>query len=616
MRGLDGSGVNNANMTTLPDGNAPRMQMYLWNGATPNRDGDLDAEIVLHEYAHGLSWRLVGGGTGISALQASGMGEGWSDFYALALLSQASDDPNGCYAMGGYVAHLFGGQPYSYYFGIRRYPYSTDMTKNPLTFVHVSQAVYDGSMPRNPTMTSTAATAASEVHNLGEVWCSALWEMRANLIAKYGFAVGNQLALQLVTDGMKLSPADPTFLQARDAIIQADLVDNGGANRNALWSAFAKRGMGFSATCPASYTTAGVVEAFDNGDPLQAAPLTGFVTSGGRGGTFAPGCQTYTLTNSGTVPLPWTALHTQPWFEISQASGVLATGATVTVSVCLNAAANILGAGNFTDTLVFSNSLTGMLQTRNVTLDVLPPQRAYYFGFDTDPGWTKNGAWAFGHPTGAGGGSYGYADPVNGATGTNVYGVNLSGNYVTTLGAQFNLTTPALNLTGKTNCVLQFQRWLNSDDSLFVSAELYLSTNGTAYTRLWANGLATSENAWSKQHYNLAALADNQPTVYLRWSYRILKAGARPMSGWNIDDVEILADSAPVLVPRLDFAMSANTAVLAWPTNATGLVLQQNSDLATTNWVIVTNAISVAGTNNQVSLTPLTGNRFFRLKSP
>ncbi|NOS69498.1 MAG: hypothetical protein HOP33_06155 [Verrucomicrobia bacterium] len=619
--GQDGSGFNNANMTTPPDGSTPRMQMYLWNGTTPNRDGDLDAEMVLHEYTHGLSWRLVGGGVGISALQTSGMGEGWSDFYALALLGEAGDDPNGCYALGGYVAHLFGGQPESYYFGVRRYPYSTDMKKNPLTFGHISQAVYDGSIPRNPTMTSTQQQSPAEVHNLGEVWCSALWEVRASLIARHGFASGNQLALQLVTDGMKLSPAEPNFLQARDAIIQADLVNNTGTNHNELWAAFARRGMGFSATCPDSSTTANAVEAFDNGDDLQATPDTAFITSGGKGGAFSPSCQTYTLTNAGVASLSWAAVHTQPWLDVSPASGVLATGETVTVSVCLNASANALNAGGYTGTLAFSNTLTGAIQARGVVLDVLPTQRAFYFPLDTDPGWTHSGTWTFGHPNGLGGDggfSYGFADPTNGATGSNVYGVNLNGNYATTLGAAFNLTSGALNLTGKSNCVVQFQRWLNSDDSLFVQAEFYVSTNGTAYTRIWANGLATTDSAWSKQHYNISALADNQPTVHLRWTYRIIKTGARAMSGWNIDDVEILADAAPVIVaPLLDIQLTPpDTALLSWPTNAAGFVLQQNSDLSTTNWLDATNTASVVGTNSQVIISPLNGTEFFRLVHP
>jgi len=257
----DGSGVNNANFSTPPDGSPGRMQMYIFTGVTPNRDGDLDAEVILHEYTHGLSNRRVGGGVGISALQSGGMGEGWSDFYAMALLSSPDDDVNAPYASGGYVTYLMSGLTQNYYFGIRRYPYCTDMTKNPLTFKDIDplQASSHTGIPRSPII----GTTANEVHNMGEVWCMTLREARANLIMKYGWAIGNQLILQLVTDGMNLSPANPNFLQTRDAILQADQVDTGGANQYELWSAFAKRGMGFSATSPVSSTATGVVEAFN-----------------------------------------------------------------------------------------------------------------------------------------------------------------------------------------------------------------------------------------------------------------------------------------------------------------------------------------------------------------
>jgi hypothetical protein len=72
----DGGGYNNANFSTPSDGSPGRMQMYLFDGPSPYRDGDLDAEIVLHEYTHGLSNRRGGGGVGLSALQSRGMGEG------------------------------------------------------------------------------------------------------------------------------------------------------------------------------------------------------------------------------------------------------------------------------------------------------------------------------------------------------------------------------------------------------------------------------------------------------------------------------------------------------------------------------------------------------------
>jgi uncharacterized repeat protein (TIGR01451 family) len=261
----DGGGFNNANMLTLPDGIPPRMQMYLFDGPTPDRDGDLDAEIVLHEYTHGLSNRRVGGGVGIFQLQTGGMGEGWSDFYGLSLLAESTDALNGNWAAGGYATFNFFGLQENYYYGIRRYPYSTNLSKNPLTFKDIdpTKASAHPGIPRNPIFGPFTPFDAAEVHNQGEVWCVTLWELRANFITKYGFATGNQLALQLVTDAMSLCPPNPNFLQSRDAILLADRINNSNANYNEIWRAFAKRGMGSSATAPDSSTTQGVFESFD-----------------------------------------------------------------------------------------------------------------------------------------------------------------------------------------------------------------------------------------------------------------------------------------------------------------------------------------------------------------
>ena len=263
----DGRHANNANMSTPPDGCAPRMQMYVFDGASPARDGSLDAQIVLHEYTHGLSTRLVGGGAGIDALQTAGMGEGWSDFYALALLTDPAVDVDGVYPMASYVAYHGFGTTFdqNYYYGIRRYPYCTDTNKNPLTFADIDPwkaSAHDG-VPRNPLLGPFRADLANEVHSQGEVWCMMLWEMRANLIRKLGPEAGNNLALQLVTDGLKLSPPNPNFVQARDAILLADRMWSGGANAPEIWSVFAKRGLGFNAKAPESYTTAGAQESYD-----------------------------------------------------------------------------------------------------------------------------------------------------------------------------------------------------------------------------------------------------------------------------------------------------------------------------------------------------------------
>jgi uncharacterized protein (TIGR03437 family) len=215
----DGSGTNNANYSGGRDGSPARIQMYLWTG-NPQLDGDLDQSIILHELAHGLSTRLVGNGTGLTGTQGRGMGEGWSDYFALTLQRDPGDDLDGKYAIGQYAYN-------NYARGIRRFPYSVETGVYPLNF---------GDIRKN-----------TEIHAVGEIWCNTLLEMRALLIRKYGFQEGQRQSLQLVVDGLKLTPVSPTFLDARNAIILADRVNNDGANQCLIWQAFSKRGMGFSA---------------------------------------------------------------------------------------------------------------------------------------------------------------------------------------------------------------------------------------------------------------------------------------------------------------------------------------------------------------------------------
>jgi len=368
----DGAGTDNANMSTPPDGSPPRMQMFLFTGPNPDRDGDYDAEVILHEYTHGLSNRRVGGGVGISQLQTAGMGEGWSDFYGLALLAEPGDDLHGNYAAGGYLTYeLIPGFTQNYYFGIRRYPYSTDLTKNPLTFrdIDPAQASPHDGVPLSPLFEPWFPGFADEVHNQGEVWCATLWDARASLVAKHGFEAGNQLILRLVTDGMNLSPVNPNFLQARDAILQADRVNNGGSNLPELWAAFAKRGMGFSATSPASSTTAGVRESFDPPDDLLVTPLDGLVAKGPEGGPFAPPAQAYTLTNGSTNLVVWSVLPHAGWVSVSPASGSLTPGGPAAiVTVAIDRVVNNFPSGEYADSVVFSNHVTHATQNRSVTL--------------------------------------------------------------------------------------------------------------------------------------------------------------------------------------------------------------------------------------------------------
>jgi hypothetical protein len=611
----DGSGTDNANFSTPPDGSSGRMQMYLWSAPNPRRDGDLDAEIVLHEYTHGLSNRRVGGGALISALQTRGMGEGWSDFYALSLLSQPGDDVNGIYAEAAYSSFKLGdpNNLQNYYFGIRRYPYTTDMTKNPLTLNDIDTLRYDHCVSGSPynTAVSGPCTSASpsEVHNQGEVWCVTLWEARANLINKYGWETGNQLILQLVTDGMNLSPPNPTFLQARDAIIQADVVDTGGANRKELWTAFAKRGMGISATVPANSTTVGVHESFDVPDSLQIAPGLGLVSSGLVGGPFTPSCQSISLWNTGATALAWSAVCSQPWLTADLASGLLAPGQTNTLNLCLSAAAGSLPIGNYTAGIVISNSNSGFAQSRFVSLAVTPPT-ILSFPLDTDPGWNRQGQWAFGVPGGSGGASHGHPDPAAGATGTNVFGYNLAGDYSTALGGFSYLTAGPFNFIGFSNLRLGFQRWLNTDTIPFAYATVEVSTNGSPWFPIWTNAFTEiTDSSWTPVVYDLSSYADNQPVVSIRWGHRVGQANAFPCSGWNIDDVQFLATP-----PRLDVSMDSTNVNLSWPAGTPALILESSPALSAPVWTTVTNAPVQTGDRLLLQLNPSDPQAFYRLR--
>ena len=385
----DGSGFNNAGARVT--GGGVSIHMYLWNGSDPDRDGALDVGILLHEYAHGLSNRLVGGGVGIGRLQTRGMGEGWSDFYALALLSKADDDLDANYPVGAYATYRLSKFTDNYYSGIRRYPYSTKLTANPLTYKDIdpTQADLHIGVPRSPIV----GYVADEVHALGEVWCAALWEARANLIAKHGFATGNQLVLQLVTDGMKLSPANPTFLQARDAILMADLVKTGGANETQLWAAFAKRGMGVHATSPASSTAIGVVESFDVPDEISLLPATGFTSLGRVGGPFDVTSAAFRLTNTDSAPLAWSATAKAPWLKLSAAAGSLPAGGSITVTVSLETA-GILPRGVYSGKVIFTNGRSGKSQTRDVSLAIGAPD-SFAEVFDTSVNDTANQSFTF-----------------------------------------------------------------------------------------------------------------------------------------------------------------------------------------------------------------------------
>ncbi|MCX5661053.1 MAG: M36 family metallopeptidase, partial [Planctomycetota bacterium] len=295
----DGETVNNSHMSVPPEGQSPRMQMYLWNFTNPNRDADLDSQIVIHEYGHGVSVRLTGGpanSSALTALQSNAMNEGWSDWWAEMFTQTASDTKMGAYPLANYS---YGQSPSGG--GIRSYPYSFNMSTDPLTMNN-----YNG------------GGTHTEAHYAGTIWASALWDLNWTLIDKYGYSAdlingtkGNNLALQLVENGLKLQPANPTFLDGRDAILAADVALTGGQNQAEIWSAFARRGMGFSADDGGNSNAVVVTPAYDM-PPSASISGTVFRDDDGNGlrGGAEPGLAGWTVyqdvNNNGALDLTTT----------------------------------------------------------------------------------------------------------------------------------------------------------------------------------------------------------------------------------------------------------------------------------------------------------------------
>ncbi|MBW8874744.1 MAG: IPTL-CTERM sorting domain-containing protein [Acidobacteria bacterium] len=250
----DGGSTNNANFSTPPDGTSGRAQMYRFTGPTIDRDGDLDQEVLMHELTHGTSNRLVGNAAGLNWDPARGMGEGWSDFVALSLLNNTNaDNPVGQYASGAYATYKFLGLLDNYVYGIRRFPYTPNHAINPMTWADVDDVTYNtsGGIPETP-IPNFSLAGAMEVHNSGEIWALTLWGVRSRIIldpvgANGNVPAGNHTMLQLVINGLKMTPINPSFTDARNAIIDADCATNACANEQSIWDGFADRGLGYGA---------------------------------------------------------------------------------------------------------------------------------------------------------------------------------------------------------------------------------------------------------------------------------------------------------------------------------------------------------------------------------
>jgi hypothetical protein len=230
-----GSGIVNLTLQIVP---------------VPNRDSDLDAGVIAHEYGHGISNRLIGGPTSIACLIngqlpdtntpgalipiGEQMGEGWSDLFALILTAQASDTARTPRGIGAYVSFQNENGP-----GIRRFPYTRDMAVNPFTY---------GDVP-----------GEAVPHGVGSVWATMVWDLYWNLVDQHGFepdllnhasSAGNVRALHYINDGLVVTKCRPSFVDGRNAILLAEATDGDTEDHCTIWRTFARRGLGMAAVNP------------------------------------------------------------------------------------------------------------------------------------------------------------------------------------------------------------------------------------------------------------------------------------------------------------------------------------------------------------------------------
>ena len=205
-------------------------------------DGSFDNGIVTHEYGHGISNRMTG--TGYNCLNAGvskeQMGEGWSDFFALMLTNKAGDNATvargtGTYALGQAITGA----------GIRPAKYSTSLAVNGFTYGDTNGMEYNN-----------GSAVVPDVHSIGFVWATMLWDLHWKYVEKYGYSSdvlsttpnGSTKVLQLVTDALKLQGCNPSFIDGRNAILAAELATTGGVDKCMIWGVFARRGLGVSAS--------------------------------------------------------------------------------------------------------------------------------------------------------------------------------------------------------------------------------------------------------------------------------------------------------------------------------------------------------------------------------
>lgn len=493
----DGTGTNNANFATPPDGQPPRMQMFEWTLTAPRRDGDLDNGIIAHEYTHGISNRLVGGPLNVNCLgNLQQGGEGWSDWYALWMTTRPGDVGTTGRGVGTYAL----GQPTTGA-GIRTQRYSTDPAIN----THTYASIRGMAIP----------------HGVGEVWAQVLWEVNWALIGAHGFDpdirnadgnAGNQRAMAYVTEGLKDTICSPAFTDARDGIIAAATSLHGGEDVCLLWETFAAFGLGTNAISGGPNSTS-PTNGFDIPVECQCSPQP--AASAGPDQLTCPG-QPVML---GTPALPGTTYSWSPGGE---------TTAQITVSPTVTTVYTVTAT---TDCGVATDSVT-------VTVD---PNGGAGLSDEFEfaaVGWTTTGLWHLANSSSCA--APGFSSPTHAF----YYGKDTTCNYSTGGANTGTLTSPPITGIGPTSALsFDYLRQVEGFSGGFDRTTVdVVGSNGTVTNVFSLSSNDPSTLAWtSSPSIPLAAFAGD--TIRLRFTFNSVDGISNNFRGWFIDDVVVSAES-------------------------------------------------------------------------
>jgi subtilisin-like proprotein convertase family protein len=367
----DGSGTNNANMSTPGDGGNGRMQMYLWTLSSPQRDGDVDNGIIGHEFGHGVSERLMGSSTNQTGCANGNVGErqgeGISDYIGLMFTQDWANSNVNSGLVGRGIGTFALNQPVTGV-GIRTQRYSTDLAINNKKYLAV--------LPQT-----------GSPHERGEHWCAAAWEATWAIIQQAGTIsptiyynsaaggngnTGNIAAMRIAMQAMKLIPCGGGFIDHRNAWLKADTLLYGGQFSCSIWRAFQKRGMGF-------FADQGLATSSTDQTPDETAYSASNITTGVA--TIPAGQNmTYTVTGStcsGTAIAGYEMRSTLP----ANVTFVSATNGGVLVGNIVKWPVSMAANGTFTAQVtitVNSNAFPGNVVTTNCLFESnLPAARSF-----------------------------------------------------------------------------------------------------------------------------------------------------------------------------------------------------------------------------------------------